>query len=243
MGLKNFIANIGKANAEINSGHEAADAALIAAKITTLKVDGKDIPAAEAPLAVKIAAVSALISSGDKSQDVSELIASNGQIAAQVEELQGKLTVANATISASTQKISVLESELATNKASVQTLTADLTTHKNLLKASNDEASRVTGIANSQKLTLAKRCIAAGCIDFAKDATEADKVAAAEKMSYDDLDKAYAGAVNAAVAKTGVSFATIPSAPATGTTTGNQPKELTGRARFNASIAKDFGKK
>ena len=239
MGLKNFIANIGKANAEINSGNEAADTALIAAKITTLKVEGKDVPSAEAPLAVKIAAISALVSSGDKSQDVSELIASNGQIAAQIEDLQAKLSVANATIAASTQKISTLESELATNKASVQTLTSDLTTHKNLLSASNTEAARLSGQLNAQKSALAARCIAAGCIDFAKDATESDKVAAAEKLSFDDLFKSYNGAVNAAIKKTGVSFADVPAAPPVN----SEKKELTGRARFNASIAKDFGKK
>lgn len=220
--------NIGKANAEIDSAHAAADAALTAAKISTLKVDGKDVSAVDAPLAVKIAAVAALASSGEKTQDVSELIASNGQIAAQVEELTGKLTVATATIASQTQKISSLESELATSKSSVTTLTAENAGNKNLLSAANAENVRVTGLLNASSLTISQFCLKADCLSLtdgdgkplAKDATEEQKLSAADKIPVTERLTALFGAVNAAVAKTGVSFAAIPAAVPGGTQAG-----------------------
>src|SRR5690348_14565569 len=104
-----FLPNITKANAQIQAASEVIDPALAAAKISTLKVDGKDVAASEAPLSVKVAAIAALVGAGEKSQDVSELIATNGQIAARVEALEGELATANATVAAQTQKISGLE--------------------------------------------------------------------------------------------------------------------------------------
>lgn len=233
------IFNIGKANAEINAGHEAADKALTAAKITSIAVDGKDVPASDAPLAAKISAVASLVSAGDKTQDISELIASNGQVAAQVEDLTAKLTTANATTSAQAQKINTISAELVTSQASVATLTAKNTELSNLLDASSKEAARVTGIANAQKTALAQDCIECGCLalvgedgkPLAADASADVKLAAALKLSSDDLRKSFKGAVNTAMSKTGVSLFAIPTAPV-----GEAKKtELKGRARFVAA--------
>ena len=69
--------------------------------------------------------------------------------------------------------------------------------------------------------------VLAQCIDDLAD--QATKMAAAMKLSHDDLFKAYNGAVNSAVAKTGVSFADIPSGKPAGV---NEAKEVKGRARF-----------
>jgi hypothetical protein len=232
--------NIVKANAEIDSAHTEANKSLATAKISTLKVDGKDVAAADAPLAVKIAAIASVSASGEKTQDVSELIASNGQIAAQVEDLNGKLTVANATVSAQSQKIVALESEVATQAASVQTLTAEATTTRNLLEASNKEAARATAQFNAVNAEISGYALKANCLElvgadgkaFAADASEAAKVEAANKISVGDKMKAIFGAVNAAVQKTGVSFAATPApAPAVA-----QKEEAKGRARFSASV-------
>jgi|ERR1035437_933260 hypothetical protein len=226
-------------NRELSASDEAIAPLLEAAKISTVAVDGKDVPAADAPLPARISALGALLASGDKTVPDSQLVKANGDLAAQVSTLEGKLTVSESTASAQVQKLNELTGSLATAQNAVTKLTADYTAQDLLLKASVAENTRVTGVLNTQKSALAARCIAAGCIDFAKDATEADKVAAAEKLSFDDLFKSYNGAVNAAIKKTGVSFADVPAAPPANA----DKKELTGRARFNASVAKDFGKK
>jgi len=236
------IWNLVKANAALESANEAADKVLVQAKISTLKVDGKDVALADAPIAAKIAAVGALVASGEKSQDVSELIASNGQIAAQVEELTGKLTVANATVASQSQKLTALEGELATEKASVATLTGKVTETANLLKASNDEAARVTKELNAQNDELSALCVTAGCLELkgadgkllAKDASETDKLAAAKSVSYGDKLKAYRGAVNAAIAKTGATPLEFPTTPP-GQAVEKKP-ELKGADRMKAAI-------
>lgn len=232
--------NIGKANAEITSGHETLDAALSAAKISTLKVDGKDVPAGDAPLAVKAAAIAGLVSSGEKSQDVSELIASNGIVAAQVEELTNKLTVANATTAAQAQQIADLQSKLATANASVEKLTAAGNTTQNLLEASNKQVISATNESNALKRTLAQHCLDVNCLSLtdekgqplAADAAADVKLNAALRISADDMFKSFKGAVNSAMAKTGVSLFALPLAPAT---SAEPKKELTGRARFVAA--------
>ena len=235
------IWNVGKLHAESEAGHAAADAGLIASKISTIKVDGKDIPSADAPLSNKIEAINAQLGTGEKTQDMSELIASNGVLAAKVEELEGKLTQSNSSNSALIQKNTELEGKLTISQSSVQTLNASTATNTNLLQASNKEVVRLTELAKDQKTNLAKRCLAAGCIDvkgedgksLAKDAADTDKLDAAMKLSFEDLDKAYAGAVNAAVAKTGVSFSIIPNAVPSGAA--DKKTEATGRDRFKSS--------
>jgi hypothetical protein len=223
---KHTFWNIGKANSEISTGHEEADKILTAAKISTLNVDGKDVPATDAPLAVKISAVSALLNSGDKTQDVSELIASNGVIAAQVEELTGKLTVANASVQSLSREKTDLEGRLSTATASVDRLTTEAGTNKNLLESSNKEVSRVSKEVTSQKTALARLCIRTGCLDlkaddgaaFPADASEDVKVAAVMKITdgrevftFENLVTAYSGALNAAAARVGVKLETVPS--------------------------------
>jgi chromosome segregation ATPase len=225
MGLKNFIANIGKANAEINSGNEAADAALTAAKITTLKVDGKDVPSAEAPLSVKISAIAALVASGDKTQDISELIASNGQIAAQVEDLTGRNATLTATVSGQAQKISSLETELATSKTSVATLTAEVAGHKNLLEAAGNENVRVTGLLNSANAEISKQCIAVNCLTLtdgegkplAKTATDSQKLESANKIPVAEKITALMGAIHSSAANIGLDLKQVPAVSGGGT--------------------------
>jgi len=228
----NFKANLN----ELVAADSAIVPILAAAKISTITVSGKEVSAADAPLAAKIEALGKLTASGDTTQDSAELIRANGELAAQNEEIAGKLTAAQATITASTQKVNELTSKLTTSESAVTKLTTDLSAKDLLLDAATKENTRVTGLVNAQKTALAQRCLAAGCVDLSaldKNATEAQKLEAAEKLSFDDLFKAYNGAVNAAVAKTGVSFAAIPAAPVTAS---NQKPEAKGRARFSAGV-------
>ena len=236
------IFNIGKANEALDSAHAAANKGLVAAKINTLVVDGKEVPAADAPLNVKIDAVSALVNSGEKTQDVSELIASNGQIAAQVEDLSGKLSVANATAAAHAQKISSLEGELVTSKSSVQSLTAQLATSDTNLVASNDLNTKLTAKANAVNAEISKHCIAINCLTLvdaagkplAKDATEDQKLASALNVPISEKVTALKGAVTSAIANVGITAAV----PAAAQPAAKAPGDgLTGIAKVEAQIA------
>ncbi len=219
MDLSNIF-NSGKLKAIIGPADAAANNGLIAAKITTLRVDGKDISALDAPLADKINALNSLIAAGAQTAPTADLIAENGAVAAKAEELAGKLAASEATARAQAQEISKLKSELAVSQASVQALTASGATNAHLLKSSNDEVARLSAAANVHKTALASRCLAAGCLELTdadghllkKEATAAERQEAAMRLSHEDLFKAYTGAVNAAMAKTGVSFAELPAA-------------------------------
>jgi hypothetical protein len=232
-----FSMNVARLNSEASASAAAIDPILTAAKITSLKVDGKDVTAADAPLSAKITAIGALLATGDKTQDTSELIAANGQLADQFEASEARLVTANATISAQTQQISSLQTNLTTANATVDRLTADAGTNKNLLEASNKEVSRLLAIVSAQTSTIAQSCVAANCLDFSslgKDASVEAKTAFASKMGFDDLMKSFKGAVNAAIAKTGVTFADIPSGKPAGVT--EKKDEPKGRARFSAAV-------
>ena len=239
------IFNVGKANAIIDAANAAADAGLVSAKISTLKVDGKDVSAVEAPLDAKIAAVSALVTSGDKTQDVSELIASNGQIAAQVEDLTAKNATLSAMVSSQTQKISALESELATNKTSVATLTAEVAGQKNLLAAAGNENVRVTGLLNAANTEISKQCLAVNCLTLtdsegkplAKDAKDEAKLEAANKIPVAEKITALMGAIHSSAAGIGVDLKKVPS-----TTGGGAPadtgKKLSADEQIRRALAK-----
>ena len=233
--------NITKANAEIAAGHEAIDAALVAANIATVKVDGKEVPATDAKLSDKIAALNALVKVGDASQDVAELTASNGLIAGKVEGLETELATANAKNETLSRENVTLNDKVTQLQGSVTTLTTQLTEKTALLEASNKEALRVTKEKAAQETEIAKLCVATGCVELKDDngaaldakATEEQKLAAAIRHGFDNNVKAYRGAVNAAIAKTGSTPLEIPSAPpAAGAT---KKPELTGSARMAAA--------
>lgn len=235
----NFKANLN----ELVAADSAITPLLVAAKISTVTVNGKEVAVAEAPLSAKIEALGKLTASGDKTEDSAELIRANGELAAQNEKAAADLLNANATIAASTQKINELSGKLTTAEAAVNKLTSDLSAKDLLLEAATNENKRVTGMVNAQKTALAQRCLAANCLDIsalAKDATAAQKLEAAEKLSFDDLFKAYNGAVNAAMAKTGLSFEAVPAAGVTGQQA-EKPLSYTEQAKA-AVAAKAAGK-
>jgi hypothetical protein len=210
--------NFVKLNDELFASDAAIDPILASAKITVLKVDGKDVPAAEAPLQSKISAIGALVSSGDKTQDAAQLIAANGQLAAQGEQLQANLTASEATIAAQNQKISELTGNFNVSQASVQKLTSENATQTNLLEASNKEVSRITAEANRINREVSQMCVSVGCLDLkgedgkplAKDAKAEDQLAAADKLPIADKLKSFGGALHAAASKVGIQLAVVP---------------------------------
>jgi hypothetical protein len=201
--------NFKKNNAELSAADAAIAPLLTAAKISTVAVEGKDIPVADAPLDARIAALGKLISTGDKTEDSAELVKANGELAGQVEALEGKLTVANATISAQTQKIAALENGSNTASASVTKLTTDLGAANTLLEASNKEVTRLLAVISAESLELSNDCIDAKCLDLrdgegkplAENATREQKIEAANKIPMKDRRIAFKGAVNSTLAK------------------------------------------
>lgn len=215
--------NPAKLTAELNAADEAIAPILAATKITSITVGGESKPASEAPLPDRIKAVGSLISTGDKTIDNAELIASNGALAAQVEELEGKNTVVNATSAAQAQKIVELDGKLTVATGSVTTLTAKNTELTGLLDASNKEAGRVTGLVNSQKLSLARKCQSVNAVDFkgadgktlAADCSDADLATASKEVTFDSMLASYNGAFNANFLKlTGTDLSKVPAAGA-----------------------------
>jgi hypothetical protein len=167
------------------------------------------------------------MASGNNTQDVSELIASNGQIAAQVETLSAENATLKATVLANTQEISKIKSENSTLQGSVSTLTAEKAQLTTNLTASNAEASRLTGVLNATNSSISKQALKYGCLSLtdaegkplAANASEAEKLAAADRIPVADKLTAIAGAVNNTLTKLGVNTATI---PATGANAGAQ---------------------
>ena len=147
-------------NRELSAADEAIAPFLEAKGITTAVVDNKEVPVADAPLPARITALGNLVVSGGTSVPDAQLIKANSDQAAQIIELEGKLTVANSTVAGQVQKINELSTSLVGAQSSVTKLTGDYTAQGLLLEASNKEAARQTGIANAQKSALAARCIA-----------------------------------------------------------------------------------
>lgn len=235
--------NLKKLNAEIAAADAVLDPLLESAKITVIKVEGKDVPASDAPVAAKIQALSALANSSGKTQEMSDLVVANDELTRQIESVSAENTRLHATNAAQTQDIARLTAELATAKASVATLTASTgelsVRHEAALRQVNAETAR----NNEVNTEISRLCIAANVIDLttedgkplAKDATETDRLAAANRIPVADKLKAYKGAVNAAIAKTGVDTTKLPAGGLQGKDTSGKP-ELKGRERMKAAM-------
>ena len=233
-------------NAELFAADAAADPILASAKIVTIKFDGKDVAASDAPLPARITAIGALLASGDRSHDEAELIAGNGVLAAQVEDLEGKLTVATATAGAQVQKISKLETDLATARASVDSLTSSSAATANLLEASNKEVTRLMTQLNSQQKAVATECVALSCLTLvgddgrpiAKDSTQAQKVDSAMKQQFTALLSSLVGSLNSAAARIGIVLKEIPSGGAANAAPA-KPKSIDEEVRQRKALAKN----
>lgn len=232
--------NVIKANAEISANHTALDAALTAANVLTVKVDGKDVPLAEASAVAKVEALNSLVKHGDANADLAELTQSNSVIAERAEKAESDLAIEKAKNDAlSREKVSLVEKaqDSANTVASLTAKNTDLTTQ---LEASNKEGVRLTKELTAQNQALSEVCIAAGVIDFAslgEKATAEQKLEFANKIPFADKLKMYRGAVNATIAKTGAAPLELPAAPPAGGSKAKDEKKGLDRMAAATKIA------
>jgi hypothetical protein len=235
------IWNIGKANAEISSAQDTLTPALEKAGIKTLTIDGKSVAAVDAPLALQISALIAAQPPVTDSQNAAEALVSNELISKELETAKTELAIKTTAVESLTRDKAAMDSSLSTATATVQSQSVQigvLTTERN---AAVNQFTSNSKELTAQKTVLARRCIAARCVDLIDengkalpaDAGEETKLAAVMRMPQPDLFKAYCGAVNAAIAKTGANPLEIPVLPPGGK--GNEKPALKGRDRMVAA--------
>ena len=242
---------ISEADAEIKSADAAINPLLTAAKISTIEVNGKPVAATsdEVPLALKITNLAATFKEGAGDKEISEMTRNNTILADQAKAAEARAVTAETNAATVTRENVSLKSDLQTQKDAVARLTAENAEVTTLRKAANAEAGRVTAEMNAVNAEISKQALSFNCLAdlrgadgklLPSTASADERQAAAERIPIADKIKAIGGAVNAAVARTGVSIAAL---PATGTTAINgQPakEELKGRARFNQAVKQDF---
>ena len=222
--------NFKKNNAELVSADAAIAPILVSAKILTIPVEGKDVPASDAPLDARITAIGKLISTGDKTEDSAALISANGQLASQAEAAEAKLVAEKASVAAQASRIIELSGQLNIANDSVTTLTAKNLETSNLLRTTTDAGTRLTSEVASQKLAIARACLKCAAVVFngtdgkalAADCSDADLAVSSKDMTFDSMVASYSGALHAAAGKLGITLASVPS---TGTQTVNAPKK------------------
>lgn len=235
-----FFGNVSKLEAEITSAEQALQPDLESASIKTAMRDGKVIPIADATVSEKYIALRSAHPPGTDLQERSNLLSSNDAISKALEKSATDLAVAQTSVATLTREKADLETRFAVSQASVQSLTGEKADLTNRLQAAVNQFSANDRELKARDLELSKLCLAAGCLDLkaengdalAADATEADKLEAATRIPNGDKLKAYRGAVNAAIAKTGALPLEIPVvAPGVAA-----KKELTGRARMLSTL-------
>lgn len=230
--------------AEIDAAQAALDPMLAKAGIKEINIGGKVFHFDNAEekgkiaLAEQIKALAAL-SPATSTQDISLIIQDSENTAKLATEAQEKLETANTNVATLTREKLAAEEKLKTAENTIASMTRDNANLTNQLDAAIKQHGKALSEQNASKTALAAKCLAANCLDLngddgkplPNDATQESKMAAAMKLSYGDLFKAFNGAVNAAVAKVGVTFADIPSGKPSNV---NDKKELKGRERFAA---------
>lgn len=237
MALKIF--NILKANAEIAGADAAITPALATAGITVIKVEGKDVPAGEAPLAAKISALLAVAPPGASTQQISDVLLSNDALSKQLETVTAENVLNKASAQALTTEKATLNLSLTTANASVNALTASNADLANRNKIAGEQFAAKQGELIAVNRDISRLCVSANCLELvgedgkplAKDATDEQKLAAADKVPVADKLKAFSGAVNAAMAKTGLSFATLPTGAPNGQQADKKPMTATEKCR------------
>lgn len=234
-----FFGNASKSETAYNEVVAALAPALARAKITTLTVEGRTVPASEAPAALQVAALLAAHPIGEGQQEVNNLHVTNANLAAQNEAL----TDDNATLQATVGGLQVEKQTLITRatvaEAALETSTAKCAQKDVEIQASQANFNRVDGELKSLNADISRRCLAVGCLmelkgangaALASTATADEKQAAAERIPPAEKLASFNGAVNAALTRLGVNVATLPGAPANGT---NVPAISTAIANAN----------
>lgn len=216
---KNFkFYNIGLANDEINAADAALASALVSAKITTVKVDGKDVPASEAPLSARINALLSVNPIGAESQSVDELLKSNNILSARAQKSDEDLKLSTDQVSQLTREKIELENKLTIATDSVNSLTAKGNELNTSLEASQTAAKAAIKAGNDTNRLVSKMAIAFACVELkgedgralSPNASAEAKQVAAEKIPVAEKLTAISGALNAAAARIGVDFNALP---------------------------------
>lgn len=139
--------NAPKLTAELSDADDKINPLLDAAGITTIKIKGEDVPAAQTRLPDRIQAYADVAKAGAKSEDDVNLATLCGQVTAQLEKSEAALAVAQANIASLTQDKSKLTSDLSVAQASVSKLTAEVAQEANL----KDNATKLAGTVAAEK--------------------------------------------------------------------------------------------
>lgn len=210
--------SISKADSEIKAADSVIDAALTEAKINTLKVNGETVAASKAPLADKISAIIAIAKPGAATLEVSEVVASNDAISKQLDGMTAERDRLNAGNQSLTAENAALKTELSAQRASVANLTAANTELNVRHEAALHQVTATATKLSALNRQISEQCLAANCLELSDDnghaikadTTQEEKLEIADKISAGDKLKAYAGAVNAAIASTGIIPSQIP---------------------------------
>jgi len=236
--------NAAKQTAELSASDAVIDPLLEAAGITTIKINGEDIPASKAPLQERINAYAAVAKAGVAEKgDVDQATLIN-QITAQLEKSEDALAVAQANVGSLTQEKSILTNNLSVSQANVSRLTAEVAQITDLRDNANKLASTVTAERNGLNSEISRIALSFGCLTDLKDekgnlltskATAAEREAAADLLPGKDKLKSLGGACTSALQRLGVPAGTSPAQPPTGSAT-QAPK--ISRGEFNKLEAK-----
>lgn len=216
-----FFGNVTKLEAAIEAADSAINPALATAKILTLKVDGKDVPASEAPLANRISALLAVSAPGVSEQSVANLTTTNAELAARNESISTELATATSVLGGVRTELAELTTKAANLEASVSTLTAEKAQLEIHRKAAQSEYERVAKEQSTFNTEFSKACLAIGCLQLADangtplspSAPEEQKLEAANKIAPAEKLKAYQGGLNLAISQMGVNTNKLPGNP------------------------------
>jgi hypothetical protein len=224
-------------HSELSAADSAINPLLEASKITTLKVDGKDVPASDAPLADRITALNAVNGTTPGNLDMSELIAANDALSKAKEKADSDLAIANSSVAKLQGDNAKLSTDLATSQASVSTLTASNAELQNRHDAAIRQVGDLTKNSNAINRAVSEMCVSRDVLDLklSKSATEAEKLVAADAIPVADKLNSLGGAVNAAFNKLGLPIGALPAGNVQGGKSDVKP-ELKGKARMAAAI-------
>lgn len=216
-----FFGNVTKLEAAIEAADSAINPALATAKILTLKVEGKDVPASEAPLANRIAALLAVSAPGVSEQSVANLTTTNAELAARNETISTELATSNSLLGGLRQELAEQKTKLTNAEASVSTLTAEKAQLEIQRKAAQSEYERVSKEQASLNTELSRACLAIGCLQLTdangaaikQTSTEEQKLEAANRIPASEKLKAYQGGLNLAISNMGANISSLPGAP------------------------------
>jgi hypothetical protein len=237
---------ISEADAEIKSADAAINPLLTSAKITTIEVNGKQVPATsdEVPLALKISNLAATFKEGAGDKEISEMTRNNTILADQAKAAEARAVTAETNAATVARENVALNEQVVTLTASVARLTAENAEVITLRKAANSEAGRVTAESLAINSEISKKALAWNAVSDLRDekgnvlsskATEAEKLSAAERIPIAEKLTAIGGAVTAALQRAGVRADATPAQPTAGTT-GSKAK--LSHAEFHALDAK-----